>query len=279
MKKRNKKGISRFDKIVKDIKDVKIQGATAIAKSAIRAYNLKPTKEAYKKILSTRPTEPLMQNALKFISKSKNPRKASMKLLAYLNKSHKIIAKKGANLIKKNMNVFSHCHSSTVIDILKYAKKKRKKTFIVYTTEVEPLFQGSKTAKELAQYGINVIIMPDLAAEQALKNCDIFLFGVDAFTKKGIANKIGTSILCKIAKEHNIPRYVCGSSLKLTKKIKFEKRSPSEVWVNKSRKIEVINPAFDFTKKSLLSSVVSEFGVLSYSTFIKKAKLKLKKFN
>jgi ribose 1,5-bisphosphate isomerase len=275
MKKR--KSLNRFDKILKDIKSVKIQGATAIAKSGIKAFILKPGRESARKILQTRPTEPLLQNSIRFLIKSKYPKKSSKKLLHYFKFSENKIAKKATQLIKNNMNVFSHCHSSTVVSILKQAKKQ-KKNFVVYTTEVEPLLQGRKTAMELAKSNIKVIVFPDLAAEQALKKCDLFLFGVDAFLKKGIINKIGTSILCKIAKEHNIPRYACGISLKFTKKIKIEKRNPKEVWDEKQKKIEVFNPAFDLVRKKLVSGVISEFGILSYKRFIKKAKQNLRKF-
>ena len=54
----------RFNKIVKDIKDVKIQGAREIAKKAVYAYSLVPTASAKKKLLSLRPTEPLLRNVL-----------------------------------------------------------------------------------------------------------------------------------------------------------------------------------------------------------------------
>lgn len=272
-----KRKLSRFDRILKDIKNVKTQGATNIAKSGIRAFLLQPNKKSARQIFSTRPTEPLLQNSLKYLLKSKNPKIASKKLINYINKSQKTISKKAIPLIKNNINIFTHCHSSTVIEILKQAKKQKKK-FVVYTTEVEPLLQGRQTAQDLAKSNIKVIISPDLAAEQTLKNCDLFLFGVDAFLKKGIINKIGTSTLCKTAKSYNIPRYVCGISLKYTKKIKIESRPPKEVWAQKNKKIKIFNPAFDFTNKKLLSGVVSEFGILPYKQFIKKSKHNLKRF-
>jgi len=266
----------RFDKILSNIKSVKIQGAENIAKAGIKAFLLEPNKASAKKILKTRPTEPLMQNAIKLLLKSKQPEKTAKKFLSNLKTSHEKIVKQGSRLIKNDMNIFSHCHSSTVIDILKYAKRKRKKHFVVYTTEVEPLLQGRQTAKDLAKAGIKVIVFPDLAAESAIIKCDLFLFGVDAYTKRGVANKIGTSMLCKSAKDFHIPRYPCGVSLKFTNKLKIEKRNPREVWGTNNKNIEVINPAFDFTRKKFLSGIISEFGILSPKQFVKKAKQKLK---
>jgi len=266
-----KKGeLKRFNKILQDIKSIKIQGAENVAKAGIKAFLLSPTKQTAKQILKTRPTEPLMQNAIKLILKSKNKNRAAKKFLSSLKKSHETTAKKGAALIKNNMNIYTHCHSSTVIDILKYAKKKRKKNFIVYTTEVEPLLQGRQTATDLAKAKIKVIITPDLAAEHSLKKCDLFLFGADAITKKELANKIGTNTLVKLAKLHNIPTYAV--SQKFTNKIKIEKRNGKEVWDERNKNIFPQNPAFDKAKLKNITGIISEFGILTPKQFIKKIK-------
>ena len=274
-----KKVNPKIDELIKNIKSIKIQGAENVARGGIEALLLDPTKKTAKKILETRPTEPLMQNAIKILLKSKKPKLTAKKFLKDLKNSHEKIAKHGAKLIKDDMNIYTHCHSSTVIDILKYAKQKQKKKFVVYTTEVEPLLQGHATAKDLAKANIKVIIAPDLAAEQSLKMCDLFLFGADAFTKTEVANKIGTSTLVKLSKLHGVPRYCCGVSLKFTEKIKIEKRPSREVWNTRKIKIEVINPAFDKTKLKMLSGIISEFGILSTKQFVKKAKEKLQHNN
>jgi translation initiation factor 2B subunit (eIF-2B alpha/beta/delta family) len=267
---------TRLNRILEDIKSIKIQGAENVAKAGIKAFLIDPTKSSAKKILKTRPTEPLMQNAIKILLKSKRLTITAKNFLKTIKKSHETIAKKGSMLIKNDMNIYTHCHSSTVIDILKYANKKRKKHFVVYTSEVEPLLQGRTTANDLAKAKIKVIISPDLAAEQSLKKCDLFLFGADAFTKNIVANKIGTSTLTRLAKLHNIPRYACGVSTKFTNKIRIEKRPSQEVWDRRHNKIKVINPAFDKTKMKDLSGVISEFGILTPKQFVKKAKEKLK---
>jgi len=270
--------MKRFDKILKDIKDIKIQGANSIAREGVNAYLLQPDENSAKKILKTRPTEPLMQNAIRFLLKSKNKKAAAKEFFSYTKLSEKKIAKYGSTLIKKDMNIFTHCHSSSVVDILKHAKKARK-DFVVYNTETEPLMQGRKTANELARAGIKVIHVPDTAVEYSLKKCDLFLFGADAFLKKGVINKIGTKMYCEIADLYNIPRYSCGVSLKFTKKIKMELRKGKELWAERQKNIEVLNPAFDLVNKKLISGVVSEFGVLGYGSFIKKAAENLKKFS
>lgn len=175
------------------------------------------------------------------------------------------------------MNIFTHCHSTAVMDILKNAHKKGKK-FIVYNTEASPRLQGRQTAEELSGAGIKVIHLPDTAAEMALKQCDLFLFGADAYLPDGVVNKIGTGMLCELASLHNIPAYSCGQALKFTKKVKIEYRPSRELWDERNKLIETKNPAFDFTNKKFLKGVVSEFGILHYNKFIDLAKKTLKDF-
>jgi len=269
--------MEEFERIVKEIKEVKIQGANSIALAGVKAFLLDPTKEGARKILAARPTEPLLQGAILSLLKSRDPETQSIKFLKYMKESEKRTARYGEKLIKNDMNVFTHCHSTTVVEILKEAARKGKK-FVVYNTEAAPLYQGRKTAKELADFGIKVIHFSDIGAEQAIKNCDLFLFGVDAFLDKGVVNKGGTSILSEVAKIYKIPVYTCGFSMKYTPYVKIEFRPGKEVWDERNKNIFVINPSFDFVSKNHLTGVISEFGVLGYKDFIKKAKDNLRKF-
>src|SRR3989338_5615284 len=70
--------LKRFNRVLQDIKSVKIQGATNIAKSALGAYFLFPTEKSRKKLSSLRVTEHLPFNVLekaKNHSKKKNLQK------------------------------------------------------------------------------------------------------------------------------------------------------------------------------------------------------------
>jgi len=269
--------MNRFDKILQNIKSLKIQGANAVAKSGIRAFLLQPDEKSAGWIFSTRPTEPLMQNAVNYLLNSENPKKNAKNFFSYLKMADIKIAKTGAKLIKNDMNIFTHCHSSTIASILKYAKKHGKK-FVVYNTETSPSLQGRIMAKELIKSGIKVIHVVDTATEYSLKKCDLFLFGADAFLPSGVVNKVGTEMYCQLASLYKIPRYTAGISLKFTKKVKLEYRKPAEVWNEKEKLIITINPAFDNVSKKLLTGVISEFGILTHRQFVKKAKENLRKW-
>jgi len=269
--------MEEFERIIREIKEVKIQGANDIALAGVSAFLLNPTEDSAKKILEARPTEPLLQNAIKLLKQSNDPGHGAINFIRYMKESERKTAKFGASLIGQDMNIFTHCHSTTVMEILKEAKRQGK-NFVVYNLEVAPLYQGRTTAKELAKEGIKVMHFPDLAAEQALEKCDLFLFGADAFLDKGVVNKNGTSVLSEIAKAHKIPSYACGFSLKYISKIKIELRKGKEVWDEREKNIVVINPAFEIVDKKYVTGCVSEMGILKYSEFIKKAKQNLREF-
>lgn len=273
IKMKNKK--KRFDKIVKDIKEVKIQGATNIAKSALKAYFLIPAKSSKKKLLSLRPTEPLLMNVLE---KAEN--QSHKKILNHFPNTQDKINKNVFKLIKNKNVIFTHCHSTSVVNALIYAKKKKKK-FEVYNTETRPLYQGRKTALELKKAGIKVTMFVDSAAmialtkSQGTKKVDKVFFGADALLKNGIINKVGSAMFAKIAYENEIPVYIISDSWKFSSKnIKLEERDFHEVWkkLSKNSKIKIRNPAFEFVPKEYIAKIVSELGVLKYNNFLKKIK-------
>tara|TARA_Y100000310_G_scaffold271596_1_gene286148 strand:- start:2674 stop:3483 length:810 start_codon:yes stop_codon:yes gene_type:complete len=263
----------QFNKILKDIKSIKIQGARNIAIEGFKAYKLIPTQQSKNKLIKQRPTEPMLENILKIADKTNEKQ-----LLKQLKQNQDIINKKTLSLIKNNSVIFTHCHSSTVINALVYAKKKGKK-FEVYNTETRPLFQGRKTSRDLKKAKIKNTMFPDSAASIALtksqdtKKADIFLIGADAITKKGAINKVGSGMFAQIAKSNKIPVYILSDSLKYSKKkIKIEQRKPEEVW--KSKKVTIKNPAFEFIKRKYISGIISELGNLSYKEFLKKVRKK-----
>jgi len=263
----------KFTQTSRDIKSIKIQGARNIAKAAFSAYTLIPTKKSKQKLLSLRPTEPMLINILNNVDKLD---------LGDVNNHLKIsqdkINKEVFKLINNNQVIFTHCHSSAVVNALIYAKKKGKK-FEVYNTETRPLYQGRKTARELRKSGIKVTNFIDSALNVALtksqetRDVDLILLGADAVLKKGVINKIGSGLIGKLAKLEKIPVYILANSWKYyPKNIKIEERDFKEVWKKVPNDIKIKNPAFELIKKKYIRGIISEFGNLHYNKFLKEVK-------
>src|SRR3989344_2657899 len=250
----------QFNKILKDIKSIKIQGARNIAKAGLKAYLLSPFKSSKNKLLNSRPTEPMMHYVLDLAEKGI----PQNQILGHFDYAQNKINSKVLKLIKNNSIIFTHCHSTNVINALVYARRKGKK-FEVYNTETRPLFQGRKTSKELAKAGIKTTMFVDPALDDALtgkqgtKKPNMVFLGADALLKKGVINKIGSELIAKIAKQNKIPVYIIADSWKYSKtKIPLEQRNLNEIWDNAPKNIKIKNPAFEFVDKKYIKKIITE---------------------
>jgi len=269
----NKRG--EFDKISKGIKEIKIQGARNIAKKALYAYSLIPTESSIKKLISLRPTEPMLVNVLK-----RTKTEPIKQIFSHFDSAQNEINKLVFSLIHDSDVIYTHCHSTNVTNALIYTKKKGK-NFEVYNTETRPLFQGRKTATELKKAGIKVTMFVDSAMDVVLmgkdngKKVKKILIGADALLKKGIINKVGSGMLGKLAKINKIPVYIIADSWKYSpKEVKIEERDFHEVWdkIPKNSQIKIKNPAFELLKKKYIEKIVTEIGIFSYNKFLRAVK-------
>jgi ribose 1,5-bisphosphate isomerase len=301
---------SRVRRIVRDIKSLKIQGARNVAKSAVGALILEAGASKAKTpgtvlreirlagaaLAKSRPTEPMMRNAIedaeRFLAQEAKG-KADVRVLkktfcnhenAYLEamgKDFDRLTGYGAGLIPDNAVVLTHCHSSTVTGILKRAKAKGKR-FTVIACETRPRWQGRMTATELARAGINVTLVVDGAANMMMKKADLCLVGADSVTSKGdLINKVGTSMIAHLAKMHDVSFFSAAELSKFSRftmygeREKIEERDSREVWDAPARGVRVRNPAFDVTASSYIAGYVTETGVIPAQSFFNVAAQKL----
>ena len=260
----------KFKEIVKAIKEVRIQGASNIAKASLDAYFLMPNEKSAKILIDLRSTEPMLWKVLE--NARKMPKE---KIISHFSSAQEKINRNVIKIIKDGDVIFTHCHSTNVVNSLINARKKGKH-FEVYNTETRPLFQGRKTAHELDEAGIKVVMSVDsaigsiLTEKSKMKKVNKIFLGADAITKKGFINKVGSKAICMIAKEEKIPVYIIADSWKFTKKIiPIEQRKLNEVWSNAPQKIKIKNPAFEFVQKKYIYNIISELGILNYRQFLK----------
>jgi ribose 1,5-bisphosphate isomerase len=289
--------IPAVKKIIEDIRDLKIQGARYIAKSALDAQILiakkskaktmkelsKEMKDARESLEKVRATEPTLRNYLSLLFKeieSKNPDKIDNLRKLVIEISNEIIKKRedadekiwlyGSRKVPDGGKVLVHCHSTTVVNILKKAWKDGKR-FEVFSTETRPRYQGRKTAKELGEAKIPVTQIVDSAVGTVMKKIDLVLVGADAVTSEGaVVNKIGTKVIAMVAQYYGKPFYVCCSTFKIDPMTrlgfleKIEERPPEELDF-KEKGVKIFNPAFDVTNPKLIHGIITEEGVITAS--------------
>lgn len=253
---------------INDIKSLKIQGATNVARAALETLKDIPDNQvesAINQLLQTRPTEPLLQNCLRLIKlQGKEMIEATLDKLDQLGK---LVIENGQGLIKDGMTILTHCHSKTVVETLRVSKSKGLK-FKVYLTETRPLMQGHKTAEELVAAGIEATMVTDSEAAMLVSRedqikIDLVFLGADALTSKGIYNKAGSYGIALSAQKAKVPVYILAKLLKYAvKPVKIEERPEDEIWQEKPEGLKLYNPAFDFVPAELITGVVTEFGIL-----------------
>jgi eIF-2B alpha/beta/delta-like uncharacterized protein len=254
------------EETARKIRELEIQGATAVARESIRAlqelHETGPTdeelQEAAATLRATRPTEPGLQNALDYVLGTRDFSTA----LEHFDDAQDKIREIGEPLIPDGGTVYTHCHSSTVRHVLEEAAAEKDLT--VANTETRPVFQGRKTARELVDDGIEVHHFVDSAAREALGMADVMMIGADAITPEGaVYNKIGSRLFSDAAADVDVPVYVCTDAWKLaTEGIEVEQRDRDEVWEDPPDGVTVHNPAFDRVRPDAIEGIVTEVGVL-----------------
>lgn len=107
--------------------------------------------------------------------------------------------------------VLTHSASATVREAVLHTRPER-----VVCTVSAPFEEGRAFAEELEQSGLNVELVEDAEAEQALERASLFLIGADTVFRDGaIANKIGTRPLAEAASRLGIRTLVACEVLKL----------------------------------------------------------------
>lgn len=259
--------LRRVDEVAADIRSLKIQGARRIARAALEALasaatlsKAKHPSDLYNDLLkaahaleATRPTEPMMRNALEdclrhtLIYARTHPSgevgeivralvEHQRELLEDMQAAGAKIAKFGAAEIPPGAHVMVHCHSSTLMATLIEAHKMGK-GLEVTCLETRPLFQGRLSARELAAAGLPVRLAVDSAAGSLMDKMDVVMVGADAITAEGdLVNKIGTHTLAQLAFAHSV-KFLCTAELfkydpltRWGRAEPIEQRDISEVW-------------------------------------------------
>ncbi|HRI05427.1 MAG TPA: translation initiation factor eIF-2B [Candidatus Dojkabacteria bacterium] len=290
-----------IEDILKDIKSIKIQGATNVAIATFEGIKIylqnigsNLDSDIFEKAMSVgsklayaRPNEPLAQNGLKFLNyffkvkyhsptDSNEIRQILISLcdeyLGMIRDSKEQIVQKNLSLFTDTHYAFTHCHSSTAERLI-YEMAKGKEGFKVVCTETRPLFQGRITAANLLDKGLDTTLIADSAAETYIIGRagfpvqSVFL-GADEITIHGdFVNKVGSWGIGLASYYANIPVYVVTPLLKVNpasayQSVEIEVRESDELWPEAPKGLKMFNPAFDFINKQFVAGFLTEFGLV-----------------
>ena len=189
------------------------------------------------------------------------------------------MADHGAALLGAGESVLTHCNTGglatagigTALGVIRRGFEQGKVAH-VFVGETRPLLQGARlTAWELKKLGIPCTLITDSMAAILLRDgrAQRVLVGADRVAANGdFANKVGTYGLAVQAAHHGVPFHPVApySTVDLAcargEAIPIEQREPGEVRRGWSPEVPAFNPAFDVTPVSLVTSLITDKGVL-----------------
>lgn len=277
--------MNSVDQVESDIKSLKIQGATNVAlavletleKTVVNTPAITPEalKDLGTRLAYARPTEPLAQNALRYIFTDQRGDARAIKekvatYTSFVSDAKIAITGHGSALMHDGATYLTHCHASTVTNVFLNAHREGKNIHVI-ATETRPLMQGRITVKELLDGGIeDVTMIIDSAAASVLsdptRTISAVIIGADLLLEHGFVNKIGSLSIVIAARARNIPVYCFSTLLKFDPRrdntALIETRDPKEIWSDAPPNLTMYAPAFDYTPYSSHIHVVCEAGTI-----------------
>lgn len=188
----------------------------------------------------------------------------------------------GATLMPSGATILTHCNAGalatggygTALGVIRSAFSADN-NITVFASETRPRLQGALlTTWELTQDNIPTTLISDnmAASLMAQNKIQAVVVGADRIARNGdTANKIGTYMHALAAQAHQIPFYIAAplSTIDMAcpsgTSIPIEQRSHDEILsaypAGYDVPVQFTNPAFDVTPASLISGIITEYGV------------------
>ena len=177
--------------------------------------------------------------------------------------SRKKIVQLSLPFINDGVTILTHSKSSTVEQVLSYAKDSNK-NFNVFVTQSMPNESGSKMVEILKEKNIPAIMILDAAVTHVMDQVDIVLLGAEGIAANGgLINKIGTYQICMAAKYLNKPVYVVAEKIKFNKIFPLNQEDVQKSF-GSSQKDKY--PRVDYTPPDLVDLLITDLGVLTPSS-------------
>ena len=274
-----------------------VAAALSVAALAERGADPPALRRALSRLRTARPTAVNLAWAMDRLGTVLDARGSAADLVREAERIHDedvaacaCMADFGADLVQRGEHLLTHCNAGALATAgigsalgVIHRAHARGLGVHVWVGETRPLLQGARlTAWELARQGVPYTLVTDSMAGTlfgAGKVSRVFV-GADRIARNGdVANKIGTYAVAVLARAHGVPFHVVApwSTVDLAcptgDLIPVEQRAHDEVrgahgvrWA--SPDAPVFNPAFDVTPASLVTSLVTERGVIDGETLV-----------
>lgn len=175
--------------------------------------------------------------------------------------------------------VYTLSRSHTVEGVLSAVARELAHTtpLHVMVSESRPGSEGVALANALIEAGAVVTLASDAACASLMEEAALVIVGADAIRADGaIVNKVGTRSLALAAHALGKPVYALAESFKVVAPsypVDLQESALTPILTQPIIGLKERNPLFDITPASLITSVVSEKGVMDLTEIARQAEL------
>lgn len=272
--------------VAASIADMKVRGAPAIGIAA--AYGLaldaragRDLARAARLLVAARPTAVNLAWAVDRVLAAGDAIAEAEAIHREDAEMCRAIGANGLELIDPGCAVLTHCNAGALaVSSLGtataplYLAHEAGLRFKVFVDETRPLLQGARlTAWELVQAGLDVTLICDSMISHLMSEgmIDRVIVGADRVTANGdVVNKIGTRGIAIASRYHGVPFHVALPSSTFDAdtatgaEVDIEQRDAGEVTesIRAAPGVQVQNPAFDVTPAELVTSWITDRGLI-----------------
>lgn len=195
------------------------------------------------------------------------------------------LGENGLTVLKKGQGILTHCNAGHLATVRygtatapMYLGHELDYGFKIFADETRPLLQGARlTSFELSEAGMDVTLICDNMVSSVMQKgwVQTVITGCDRVAANGdAANKIGTSGVAIIAAHYGVDFYIAAP----TSTIDFETASGADIVIEQRDGNEIkkmwyaepmapeaagtYNPSFDVTDNSLITGIITEYGII-----------------
>lgn len=200
-----------------------------------------------------------------------------------INKADEAICMKALEKIEDGDVIAIFSASSLVLQILVKAKQSGKE-FSVIVVDSRPQMEGQKMLLNLVNENINCTYVLISAISYTIQKATKVFLGAHGFLSNGfVMSRVGTSLLCLMAKSYNIPVLVFCESHKFSERVQTDSFVVNELcdpedlvylsnrpnllnnW-HSFKSLHLLNLVYDVTPSELVTVVVTELGAIPCSS-------------
>jgi len=134
-------------------------------------------------------------------------------------------------------------------------------------SESRPLYEGRRLAQTFQKLGRSVTLITEAQIPTFIRRTDAVLLGADTIgADLAVINKVGTYLLCLLAKQANVPLFIAADTYKFRpdargEEIDCEAQDGAQIWPEHPELC--VNIVFEPTPASLIDRFITEKGALT----------------